>query len=211
MESKRIYFVRHGETEGNLGKFFQTPEVALTELGIKGAKAVAERLAHLEIDEILASPFLRTQQTAKHIADVLQKEVTTIDEFHEILQPLSVRGKRFDSEECTAHTASYATNYVDPNWKPEGAENVFDVLKRADMCIEVLEKSTSRNIVVITHGAFLRALSAHLLLKRSRHIESLLSLSFSLWTMSNVGITEFMIVDGEWKLFTWNDHAHFAE
>ena len=54
MNMKRIYFVRHGETEGNLGKFFQTSETPLTENGHTAAKKVSERFKKVSIDKLIS-------------------------------------------------------------------------------------------------------------------------------------------------------------
>ena len=41
---KKIYFVRHGESEGNVGLYVQTPEEPLTKEGIKQAEILSKTL-----------------------------------------------------------------------------------------------------------------------------------------------------------------------
>ena len=208
---KRIYFVRHGETEGNLGKYYQSSEVKLTEAGHTGAKAVAERVAHLPIDLIVASHFTRAQQTAKHIQERIDKPLKTVDAFHEVVNASSVWGKVIGSEETAAYAAERKERFTDPEWGPDEAENFFAVLERLKTVMAFLEEATEENIVVVSHGNFLRHLTAYLLTKKNPDPQDHMSVYTVLDRMTNVAITEFTYEDGEWRLFTWNDHAHFAE
>lgn len=70
-----LYIIRHGE-----------PGVdgALTELGLKQAEAVGERLCKSKIDKIYSSPFLRARQTAKPLCRMLGKEMIIEEWAHEI-------------------------------------------------------------------------------------------------------------------------------
>ncbi len=211
MTTKRIYFVRHGETEGNLNKSFQFPDTPLTEAGHQGAQAVAERFRHVLVDELIVSPFLRTQQTAEHIYNVVQKPSVTFEAFHERMQPVSVRGKRFDSEKGSRYLQEYTSLYTDAQVTQEGFENYYAVQARVVACIAMLEQSDKENIVVVSHGAFIRSVTSFLLLGKQADILHMMAIDAALHTMNNAGVTEFTYENGIWKLFTWNDHAHFAE
>lgn len=208
---KRIYFVRHGETEGNVGKFFQTHDTPLTERGYGGAKAIAERLRHLKIDAIVASPFYRAQQTAGYISDTLGKPIQTVESLHELQQSISVRGKLWDSEEGLQFIEDREKNFLDPNWHIEGAENYHMVLERIKKTVDILENHPEENIVVVSHGLFLRYLAIYLILAKNEDGSLHMTMSKGLHQLSNVAITEFIYSEGIWKLFTWNDHAHFAD
>lgn len=72
----RIIFVRHGKPDGT-GEH-------LTELGLKQAKAAAERLKTEKIDEIFSSTMGRALETAEHTAAVLSLKVTGLDFLREI-------------------------------------------------------------------------------------------------------------------------------
>lgn len=66
-----IYLIRHGETEWNAqGRFQGKLDSALTETGVRQAKAIGSRLArlNLSIDAFVSSPLGRTRQTAAIIA-----------------------------------------------------------------------------------------------------------------------------------------------
>lgn len=211
MSGKKVYFVRHGETEGNLGQYYQTSETPLTEAGHQGAQAVAERFTHIDINIIIASPFMRAQQTAAHISKALDIPVITSEYFHEVKNAVHIRGVRFGTEEAEKYNTERTANFLNPKWCPEGAENYFDVSKRIECGIKILEENEYENIVVVSHGHFLRSFIARLLLDKHDEPKTNRIISESLITMSNVGITEFVYKEDKWRLFTWNDHAHFAE
>lgn len=211
MSIKKVYFVRHGETVGNVGKHFQFSDTPLSEVGHKGAQAVAERFRHIQVDDLIASPFIRAQQTAQYISEIIQKPVTTFEACHECLQALHIRGKKFESPEGQDYLQNYREKFSDPLWKPDGAENFFDIIQRVTVTVQMLENHEKENIVIVSHGAFIKSIVAYLLLDKNHNVKSNVAVAFNLKTMSNVGITEFTFEEGKWRLFTWNDHAHFAE
>ena len=63
----RLYLVRHAQSEANAGLPGASRDCALTELGRRQAQAVAQRLARHRIDRVLASPYVRTLETAEAI------------------------------------------------------------------------------------------------------------------------------------------------
>ncbi len=208
---KKVYFVRHGETEGNVGKFFQTHDTPLTERGHDGAKAIAERLSHLTTDAIIASPFYRTQQTAGYISEAIKLPIETVESLHELQQSFVVRGKLWDSEEGQEFIEDRTKNFFDSNWEIPGAENHAMLLDRIKDTVEILEKHEAQNIVVVSHGIFLRYLAIYLLLSKSEDSAIHRIMYNNLHLLSNVAVTEFIYSEGAWKLFTWNDRAHFAD
>ena len=199
MSVKRVYFVRHGETEGNLNKSFQFPDTPLTAAGHTGAQAVAERFRHVRVDELIVSPFVRTQQTAEHINNVVQKPIVIFEAFHERMQPVSVRGKKFDSEEGAQYLKDYTALYTNRQVTQEGFENYYAVQARVTSCIALLEDSDKENIVVVTHGAFIRSVTSFLLLNKQTDIDRMMAIDTALHTMTNAGVTEFTYEDGVWN------------
>jgi len=208
---KKIYFIRHGETEGNLAKYFQTEHTPLTPAGHAGAVAVAERFKHLTIESIIASPFFRAQQTAKYISEVTNVPVETADSLHEVMQSVSIRGKEWHSPEGNEYAKIWHANFFDTSWDYDGAENHGQVMGRVKQAVALLETHRSENIIVISHGQFLSLLIIYLLLGKSTDATIHEVMNGTLHLLSNVAITEFIFDDNQWKLFTYNDHAHFAE
>lgn len=208
---KNVYFVRHGETESNMGGFYQSPDVELSQKGHEGARAVAERFKHINVDTVLSSPFTRARQTAEHIAEATQRPLGICDHAHEVLNASVMWGKHFDSEVGKTYEAEKAKNFNNPDWQPNGAENYYLVSQRVNRVIAQLEENEDSNIVLVSHGNFLRYLIARLMLAGKDDVETNTIIYKSLARMSNVAITFFEYDEAKWKLITWNDFAHFAE
>lgn len=68
--TREFYFLRHGQTDGNLRRIYQGPDTPLNETGLEQAEAAAEVLAGEPIAAILASDMSRAwvtaQTTARH-------------------------------------------------------------------------------------------------------------------------------------------------
>lgn len=94
-------FLRHGETEHNRLKLIAgSSDVPLNAAGFAQAREAARRLAGTGIDAIWSSPLQRARDTAHCVADVLELEITIIDELAERNwgelegQPRARRGRR---------------------------------------------------------------------------------------------------------------------
>lgn len=210
MSVKKIYFVRHGEAEGNVGGFTQSPNTPLTEVGHRQAATVAKRFQSLPIQTVMASYMDRAQDTARYIATAKNLSLETTEFFHEWLTPTSVRGALHTSEMYQAYSKATKEFYTDPDWRFEDGENFTDILTRITNGIAMLEERDEEQVVVVTHGRVLRFLMSYLLHKKvlTPDVEMLTATSME---MSNTGITVFEVDGTSWKLVTWNDHAHFAE
>ena len=55
MSTKKVYFLRHGQTKLNKGWVHQSPSTPLSELGEKQAAAIAEQIKDYDIDLIITS------------------------------------------------------------------------------------------------------------------------------------------------------------
>ncbi|HEX2326299.1 MAG TPA: histidine phosphatase family protein [Chloroflexota bacterium] len=79
----RLYLVRHAQSEANAGLPGATRDSRLTELGRRQAEAVAQRLAHHRIGRVLASPYVRTLETAEAIRLATGAPATVLPLLHE--------------------------------------------------------------------------------------------------------------------------------
>jgi probable phosphoglycerate mutase len=69
--ARRFVFLRHGETEGNARRVYQTPDIPLNATGHAQARLAAEYLRERQVDRILASDMLRAWQTAQAVAETV--------------------------------------------------------------------------------------------------------------------------------------------
>ncbi|HMA78247.1 MAG TPA: histidine phosphatase family protein [Candidatus Paceibacterota bacterium] len=207
---KRVYFVRHGEAEGNVGNFAQSPDTPLTDRGWQQARIVGERLRHLEIDVLVASNYLRAQQTAAAIAETSGHTIETLESVRECGTPSRLRGVPRESDEYQAYIQNYAARYTDPAWENEDGETFAQVLERCEHAAAWLENHEAGQIAVVSHGRFFRFFLAYVLMQKQLTATAEIAIASSA-TVTNTGITHYKVEDGVWKLVSWNDHAHFAE
>lgn len=85
--TKHIYFVRHGQTKGNVEKLVQSPDDPLNENGLLQAARIAERSKNIDFQKIIASDYPRAQQTAQAIAEANGMQIETSPLFRERLGP----------------------------------------------------------------------------------------------------------------------------
>ncbi len=211
---KIVYFVRHGQSEGNLGLVFQASDSPLTELGQKQAKLTAHRVGKLDFDTLIASPWIRAKQTAEFVSELTGKEIVFSELFVERVRPTSSSGKSRDNEQAVQLEALWYESLFNPELRAEDSENYSDVLARADESLAYLSALDTKSAVVVTHGFFLQVIIARVLLGDSLNPDSLRSIQKHM-SHENTGITamvyNFKGNKPGWSLWIFNDHAHLAD
>jgi broad specificity phosphatase PhoE len=208
---KNIYFVRHGESEGNQLRLYQSAETSLSEKGHSQAKLIADRFSNIEVEIIISSDYTRAKQTAEYIAQVTGKDIIENSLFRERKRPSIQENKSKNIPELQAIDEKIEKNWGGGEWKYSDEENFVNLRQRAKECFEFLENRQEDNIVVVTHKNFLHCLLWYRLFglevtpKESRTI-------VSNFIMSNTGIVwmQYDEVEKFWKVVTWNDHAHLG-
>lgn len=155
----KIIFVRHGQTLWNLEMKYQGhTDIALSDLGIEQAKRVADRLMIEEFSAVYSSDLVRAYDTANIIA--AKKNLT-------VKQDVNLREICFGEWEGMTYTEindkwpnalnqffSDTTKITIPN-----GESFTDLKKRSDIAInKILENHKKETIVVVSHGATIRAM-----------------------------------------------------
>lgn len=156
----KLYFIRHGQTQYNIERKLQgnTVDSPLTQEGIEGAKKVGERLSNVKFDCIYSSPLKRTLDTTAYIMEKNQyggklkpldglKEMGFGDWEGKTLASVS------DSSEIE-NLRKYPDKY-DPS--SFSGESYRDVIKRGKQTVETIvkENPNAKNILVVSHGAYL--------------------------------------------------------
>ncbi|MDP8942782.1 MAG: histidine phosphatase family protein [Actinomycetota bacterium] len=85
LRARRVYLVRHGETELSTGGAYSgRQELPLTDDGREQARAVGERLRGAGIDVVYSSPLSRASDTARAIAEVTGAPLEIDDRLTEV-------------------------------------------------------------------------------------------------------------------------------
>jgi broad specificity phosphatase PhoE len=203
-----VYFVRHAESQDNALNKHQVASVGLSELGIKQAKYVTQRLVTKNIDAIISSPYERARQTAAFISAAVQKPIELTPLLTELKRPTAIEGRHYDDPEAVKIRRAILANLHDPAWRYADEETFFDARERAIHCITFITQLDKRNILLITHGGIIGMIIAVMLHGKEMRAGDFLKLR-TFMHADNAGITlcEYMN-DTTWKLITWNDCAH---
>jgi alpha-ribazole phosphatase len=157
----RIILVRHGATEWNHTKRAQgQADIELNDAGHRQAIAIAQELAHYEVDAVYASDLKRSLDTAERIAEAHGLCVVTDPAFREIDQGEWEGLTVDDIKKRWPELWGPARHY---NARP-GGEAPQDVRRRAlDGVRRVVEGHPDSTVVVVSHGGTIRWLSAEAL------------------------------------------------
>lgn len=210
---KTVYLVRHGQTSDNIRPIFQPPDSVLNEQGHAQAAQLAERIARIKFDTLIASPWPRAKETAAAVSAATGKEIIYSDLFVERIKPTNLNGKSYDDPEAEALWKEWARSLHTPGYRVEDGENFDDITGRADAALKFLEDRPETDLVVVTHGIFLRTMVSRVLLGDSLTGENFEVLLQSAET-ENTGITVLQYREGHrdtrWRLWIFNDHNHLG-
>lgn len=203
-----VYFVRHGESEGNLTKVHQGVDTPLSPEGIAQSRALALRFALLPVDMVISSDLKRALGTAEIIADAVGKEVFCYPLFREPSLPKELVGLPLSSKEALRIRDLRIANQDDPEWKYSNEENFFDATRRANEALQMLEELESERIVVVTHSLFVFHLMARILFPNGISPKDFRQFKKHA-DIANAGVTlcEFGKEKQAWKLLAWNNDA----
>ncbi|MES2471170.1 MAG: class I tRNA ligase family protein [Patescibacteria group bacterium] len=144
--------MRHGEAESNVLGIISSDINSVNNLTEKGRSQVEESARHLKkekIDLIIASPFLRTRQTAEIVAKAIGYEPANIV-YEERFREISVGV--FNGKKIEEYTGSYSDPLHRFYQAPEGGETLTQVRKRMmEALYEIDKKYEGKKILIVTH------------------------------------------------------------
>ena len=191
-----VYFVRHGEAESNLGKYFAGfYDSPLTTLGKRQAAVLKKRLAHEKIGRAFCSDLSRARNTLEALS------LSCPQEFSRELREKNygeLEGLDWGKDE-----ENLAAHHSDPYLCAPGGESYAQVQMRAVAYIDksVLPSSEEEVLVVAHHGPIV-LLACHLM-----------QIPISNWRalrLGNCGLSIFTRENGIWRLKLWNSLSHFG-
>ncbi len=166
----KLLLVRHGETSGNSReRFWGKTDIELSDVGIRQAEQLRDRLSDLKIDVVYASQLKRATVTANIIASVHHLDAVTCAELAEI-DFGECEGLTFD--DITCRHPEFATGLVNWSIRPRfpGGESVGELAARVAGFLPRLKKhGQEETVVVIAHSGTLRVLMCDLLGIGLRH------------------------------------------
>ncbi len=156
-----IFLTRHGESVFNTQNRLNGKigvENDLTELGQKQSAESARKLKTAGIDYIYYSPLLRTEKTAKIMAEVLgvPEQNVLADE-----RLLEMQFGQFEDKTVEEYHAFFGTGSGRLTKRPDGGESWTDVKKRMGVFLfELEQKHQGKKILVVSHNGPLQMVQA---------------------------------------------------
>jgi probable phosphoglycerate mutase len=213
MQMKTIYLVRHGEAENNVRThlIYESRKAKLTELGNQQVAIIAERASKLPIQVLVASDFLRAQQTAEAISRATGLSVETSNLFGERRPPSEWDGQL--KENVRPLEIHWEKAYFTNESRDSDAETVTEIMIRGRNAMHYLESRPEEHVMVVTHGFFLRVLAGLAIFGETLTPSILKGMEWGFRTR-NTGLSVIRHDPEDaykpWYMVVWNDHAHLG-
>ena len=210
---KTVYFIRHGESEGNIGPVRQDGFSILSNKGREQAAFMAERCTRLPIDVLIASDMTRAQETATIIGEKIDKEVISSDLFRERRRPSAQTGKPKEDANALLIDKEIWNNFGTAGYRHSDEENFEDLRDRAEKALAFIASRPEEHVAVVTHGFFMRIVMAYVVF-RDKLTGKECELFMRTFHMENTGLTVLkhngQDKEPSWFVWVWNDHAHLG-
>ncbi|MFA6534602.1 MAG: histidine phosphatase family protein [Patescibacteria group bacterium] len=149
----KIYLIRHGQDEDNArGILNGHRNKPLTKLGVRQAKAAAEKLKNKKIEVVISSPLRRAEQTADIISKLLGIKKVYLEADLREREFGILTGKLV--KEIPLHADAYLRiNKSVYFTKGKGVESFAATLKRAKNILKNIRKAyIGKNLLIVSHG-----------------------------------------------------------
>ncbi|MDI6602182.1 MAG: histidine phosphatase family protein [Thermoanaerobacteraceae bacterium] len=160
----KLFIVRHGTTDWNKNNKIQgCLDIPLSEEGIKQGYLLANKLKKFKIDYIFSSDLSRARDTAKIISDILDLSFTEDHRLREMhfgeWQGLSFEQIAILDQAKLSLWRNHPAEVIF-----SGGESIDRVKKRAlEFIKEIYPKYKCNNVLLVTHGSFIKILILSLL------------------------------------------------
>ncbi|WP_157493870.1 histidine phosphatase family protein [Fulvivirga imtechensis] len=202
MKSKKIYLVRHGQTDYNLKKIVQGSgiDAPLNETGRMQAEQFYKTFQHVSFDKIYTSTLQRSIQSVERF---IQKGIP-----HEALSGLNeINWGTREGMEITPEEDAYYHQVI-AEWQAgntalriEGGESPEDVFERQKEALEhILSHDNEETILICMHGRAMRVFLCQMLNYPLQCMD--------LFAHSNLCMYKLVYTGNMFSLHTFNDIRH---
>lgn len=204
VESTRVLLARHGQTDANASMVFQGQGGGpLNAEGRAQADRLAARLVGKGVSVVVSSDLERAVQTAGIVAARLDLAPSQDPALREI-DVGAWSGCSLD-EVKVRFPEEYARWHAGDDLRRGGGETYAELARRMrEVVVRIAESNAGRTVLVVSHGAALRALASDVLKIAPPGPKSLVG-------MRNTALAELAPEDGGLRLVSWNDAAHLEE
>lgn len=208
-----LYLVRHGQSEGNKANVHQTPDLPLSEEGVKQAEFLAKRLKDIKFDLIYSSPIERAKETVEIINKYHQSPIEFWESISEWKSPTQIRGKSSSDPEAHNIIESIANSLREGKWDYQYSdeESFGELSERAKQVLKHLEeKHGTETILCVSHGTMIKTIISQVVFGEKVSPEIFMKMKEHMW-IQNTGVTICEKTEKYgWTLNTWNDLNHLS-
>lgn len=161
-----LYFIRHGETEGNIQNILQgQKDTLLTQKGVKDTQLFSSHFLAKKIDKVYCSDLKRCHDTANILFKSIPIEKTDLVRERNFG---SFNGKPAEEYFSTMkHKIEYRNNLpYEERFSYKVAEDIESdkelVIRFTSFIKDVILQQNKLNVAVVTHGGFMRTLLVYL-------------------------------------------------
>ncbi|MDN3202630.1 histidine phosphatase family protein [Algoriphagus sediminis] len=202
MNPKKIYLVRHGQTDFNLKGVVQGSgiDAPINETGQKQAKAFFEAYKNVKFDHLYHTELIRTRQSIQNFID-LNIPTTELPELNEI------SWGKYEGTPMTPEEGEYYKHMLSQwqmgnlDYAIEGGESPNVVASRMKPGIEKLKKAEGETLLVCMHGRAMRIFLSLILNYDLRYMDNFPHNNLCLYLLQELG-------DGTFRLEKANEQEH---
>jgi broad specificity phosphatase PhoE len=186
---KKIYLIRHGQTDYNLKNIVQGSGVDtdLNEKGRAQAEAFFNKYKHISFDKIYTSGLKRSKQSIEHFASQ-GIPVEALPGLNEISWGTKEGQKITASEDAYYHYMIRQWQLGNTALKIEKGESPEDVVLRMKPAVDhIMSQTSEKTILICMHGRAIRILLCYLLNYPLRSMDLFEHENLCLYILNNTG------------------------
>ncbi len=149
----KIYLARHGQVPHNASHQYNTKDEDLTDIGIKQALEVKEKIKDIDFDIVISSPLIR----AKHTAEIITKNSDKII-FDDRIRERSCGSLSGQPLEVT-NREEYWNYYTDIQYGT--SENIQEFFKRVYNFLDELKTKDYQKVLIVGHSGISKAFNGY--------------------------------------------------
>ncbi|MGY6520927.1 MAG: histidine phosphatase family protein [Mongoliitalea sp.] len=203
MPSKKIYLVRHGQTDYNLKGVVQGSgiDASLNETGFTQAKAFFEHYKDVAFDKVYYTGLQRTKQSIQGFLD-LGIPSESIPDLNEISWGKYEGVPMTPSENQYYHYMLHRWSIGDLNYAIDGGESPIQVAERLQRGMDYILSQPGETLLICMHGRAIRILMAVLLRLDLRYMDVFQHQNLGLYLLHRYE-------SGNYVVEKYNSGAHF--
>lgn len=181
-----IYFVRHGQTLGNVAKRHQAEHTELSALGEEQAKLVANEVKALKPTHLISSHLVRAIATARYIAQSTNLEMEVDHMFAELQRPRYLHGRLHYGPTSVFY---YFLWFFGIENRQLAGESYKQFRERIALARNRLSQyPPDAQIIVVSHSVFINLFLAHMCRPRRLSLFKLIGFVSKILTIPNASI-----------------------